>query len=87
VVKSPVLLFILMLLWAVPVQANWFNDINRQVQAIGAEKPQTAQPLTVAELADYQFERVIVPSHQTPLFVVQAGLEHRDTVVLIHGLG
>lgn len=74
-----------------PVQANWFNDINRQVRSIGAAKPVTAEPLTAAELADYptsyHFERVIVPSHQTPLFVLQAGLEHRDTVVLIHGLG
>lgn len=74
-----------------PVQANWFNDINRQVRSIGAAKPVTAEPLTAAELADYptsyHFERVIVPSHQTPLFVLQAGLEHLDTVVLIHGLG
>jgi len=82
----------LLLLWsAMPVQANWFNDINRQVRSIGAAKPVTAEPLTAAELADYptsyHFERVIVPSHQTPLFVLQAGLEHRDTVVLIHGLG
>lgn len=74
-----------------PVQANWFNDINRQVRSIGAAKPVTAEPLTAAELADYpanyQFERVMAPSHQAPLFVVQAGLEHSDTVVLIHGLG
>jgi pimeloyl-ACP methyl ester carboxylesterase len=91
VVKFLVLISLLLLWWAMPVQANWFNDINRQVRSIGAVKSLTAEPLTTAELADYptnyQFERVIVPSHQTPLFVLQAGLEHRDTVVLIHGLG
>jgi|TARA_R110002050_G_scaffold36335_6_gene91062 pimeloyl-ACP methyl ester carboxylesterase len=91
VVKLLVLVSLLLLWSAMPVQANWFNDINRQVRSIGAAKPVTAEPLTAAELADYptsyHFERVIVPSHQTPLFVLQAGLEHRDTVVLIHGLG
>ncbi|MGI2104330.1 alpha/beta fold hydrolase [Shewanella frigidimarina] len=90
-VKFLVLISLLLLWSAMPVQANWFNDINRQVRSIGAAKPVTAEPLTAAELADYptsyHFERVIVPSHQTPLFVLQAGLEHRDTVVLIHGLG
>ncbi|WP_041413256.1 alpha/beta fold hydrolase [Shewanella frigidimarina] len=90
-VKLLVLVSLLLLWSAMPVQANWFNDINRQVRSIGAAKPVTAEPLTAAELADYptsyHFERVIVPSHQTPLFVLQAGLEHRDTVVLIHGLG
>ncbi|MGP1721108.1 alpha/beta fold hydrolase [Shewanella frigidimarina] len=90
-VKLLVLVSLLLLWSAMPVQANWFNDINRQVRSIGAAKPATAEPLTAAELADYptsyHFERVIVPSHQTPLFVLQAGLEHRDTVVLIHGLG
>ncbi|MBB1425202.1 alpha/beta hydrolase [Shewanella sp. SG44-2] len=90
-VKLLVLVSLLLLWSAMPVQANWFNDINRQVRSIGAAKPLTAEPLTAAELAyyptSYHFERVIVPSHQTPLFVLQAGLEHRDTVVLIHGLG
>ncbi|PKI02610.1 hypothetical protein CXF78_11530 [Shewanella sp. 11B5] len=90
-VKLLVLVSLLLLWSAMPVQANWFNDINRQVRSIGAAKPVTAEPLTAAELADYptsyHFERVIVPSHQTPLFVLQAGVEHRDTVVLIHGLG
>ncbi|MEM5504349.1 alpha/beta hydrolase [Shewanella frigidimarina] len=90
-VKLLVLVSLLLLWSAMPVQANWFNDINRQVRSIGAAKPVTSEPLTAAELADYptsyHFERVIVPSHQTPLFVLQAGLEHRDTVVLIHGLG
>ncbi|MGI2001629.1 alpha/beta fold hydrolase [Shewanella frigidimarina] len=90
-VKFLVLISLLLLWSAMPVQANWFNDINRQVRSIGVAKPLTAEPLTTAELADYptsyHFERVIVPSHQTPLFVLQAGLEHRDTVVLIHGLG
>ncbi|MBB1381689.1 alpha/beta hydrolase [Shewanella sp. SR41-2] len=90
-VKLLVLVSLLLLWSAMPVQANWFNDINRQVRSIGAAKPVTAEPLTAAELTgyptSYHFERVIVPSHQTPLFVLQAGLEHRDTVVLIHGLG
>ncbi|AZG71379.1 alpha/beta fold hydrolase [Shewanella livingstonensis] len=90
-VKLLVLVSLLLLWSAMPVQANWFNDINRQVRSIGAAKPVTAEPLTAAELADYpanyQFERVMAPSHQAPLFVVQAGLEHSDTVVLIHGLG
>jgi pimeloyl-ACP methyl ester carboxylesterase len=93
VVKSPLLLLLLMVsfLWAIPVPASWFNDISKQVGAIGNQKPLMVEPLTAAELADYpagyQFERVIVPSHQAPLFVLQAGLEHSDTVVLIHGLG
>ncbi|GGQ05496.1 alpha/beta fold hydrolase [Shewanella litoralis] len=75
----------------VPAEANWLNDINRKVRSLGAEEAQFATPLSALELADYpaqyQYQRVMVPSHDTPLFVLQAGLEHQDTVVLIHGLG
>ncbi|WP_445778887.1 alpha/beta fold hydrolase [Shewanella sp.] len=84
-----VLLSLLML----PVQANWLNDINRKVRALGEPEAeiQVAKPLSALELADYppqyQYQRVMVPSHDTPLFVLQAGLEHQDTVVLVHGLG
>ncbi len=72
-----------------PVQANWLSDIHRSIS--GDEKAPSLKPLSPAELADYPadytYERVIAPSHQVPVFVLQAGLEHRDTVVLIHGLG
>lgn len=72
-----------------PAKANWLNEIRHNVS--GAEKAPSLEPLSPAELtgypADYTYERVIAPSHQVPVFVVQAGLKHRDTVVLIHGLG
>lgn len=86
---------IFVLMWlivlALPVQANWLNDINRKVRSLAPEDAQIAKPPSALELADYppqyQYERVMAPSHDTPLFVLQAGLEHLDTVVLIHGLG
>lgn len=85
------LILMLLVVWALPVEANWLNDINRKVRSLGDQPVPVANPLTELELTDYptqyHYERIMVPTHDTPLFVLQAGLEHQKTVILIHGLG
>lgn len=89
-----------LLVIALPLQANGFwdflkskaNDYVNQVQSTPqSTEIQYGVPLTPEELApydsSYDMVRVIEPVFNSPLFVLQAGKQHAETVMLVHGVG